>query len=155
MDIPKLVATIAVCLLIGALGSVFTAPSIGTWYASINKPSFNPPNWIFGPVWIMLFLLMGVSAYLVWEKCLQQKKAVNALYVFGAQLALNFLWSVLFFGLHKPLYALIEISALWAAIAMTIMEFRKYSRTASMMLLPYLAWVTFAAVLNYAIVVLN
>lgn len=155
MNLTKLGFSIVIPLLVGYLGSLFTTPSIGTWYASINKPAFNPPNWIFFPVWTTLFILMGISLYLIWEKYPKNKLSKNALYVFGLQLGLNLLWSLLFFGLKNPLYAAIEIVVLWMAILITIMKFRKISKTASLLLLPYLAWVAFAAALNFSIVMIN
>lgn len=155
MNLTKLGFSIVIPLLVGYFGSLFTTPSIGTWYASINKPAFNPPNWIFFPVWTTLFILMGISLYLIWEKYPKNKLSKNALYVFGLQLGLNLLWSLLFFGLKNPLYAAIEIVVLWMAILITIMKFRKISKTASLLLLPYLAWVAFAAALNFSIVMIN
>ncbi len=150
----RLTISVLIPLSVGFLGSLFTTPSIGTWYATLNKPVFNPPNWIFAPVWTALFILMGLSLYFVWEKW-KKKNGMNTFYIFGMQLSLNLLWSILFFGLHKPLYALIEIVILWIAIMMTILEFRKFSKTASLLLLPYLVWVTFATVLNFSIVLMN
>jgi len=159
-SIAKLSFFIIVCEAVGASGSVFTAPSIPTWYASLTKPFFNPPSWLFGPAWTVLFALMGVSLYLVWEKGSKNKKLKDrkfreALFAFGMQFALNVLWSFLFFGLRSPLYALVEIIFLWVAIAVTIFKFYKISRTASFILVPYLAWVSFAAVLNYYVWILN
>ncbi|MBI2084227.1 MAG: tryptophan-rich sensory protein [Candidatus Aenigmarchaeota archaeon] len=150
----KLAISILIPLAVGFLGSLFTTPSIGTWYTTINKPAFNPPDWIFFPVWTTLFILMGISLYLVWENS-TKKSGKRSFYIFGIQLTLNLLWSILFFGMHKPLYALIDIAVLWVAILLTLLEFRKFSKTASLLLLPYLAWVTFATVLNFSIVLLN
>lgn len=144
----RLVIAIVVCQLAGVVGSLFTAPSIPTWYASLVKPSFNPPNWIFSPVWITLFLLMGISLYLIWS----DKKAIT---VFSAQLFLNALWSFLFFGLHSPLLAFIEIILLWLAILATIVVSCRVSKPAAYLLIPYILWVSFAAVLNYSIMILN
>lgn len=155
INIPKLIFSIAICQLAGFIGSIFTSPSIPTWYASLNKPVFNPPSWIFAPVWTTLFFLMGVSLYLVWEKGLKEKKVKIALGFFSAQLLLNVLWSVIFFGLQQPLYAFIEIIILWTAILLTILKFYKISKPAAYLLMPYTLWVGFAAVLNYSLWMIN
>ena len=141
------------CILItegtGILGSIFTSSSVKTWYVTdIVKSPFNPPSWVFAPVWTLLFLLMGISLYLVWQK-------KNNLFWFWIQLILNLFWSVLFFGLRSPQFAFYEILILWLAILMTIIKFRQYNKTASMLLWPYLAWVSFASFLNYSIMILN
>lgn len=150
-DFFKLVVAILVAESAGIIGSFFTTSSVPTWYAALAKPSFNPPSWIFGPVWTALFLLMGIAAFLVWKKGWEKKEVRIALGIFGGQLILNILWSVLFFGLHSPLAAFVEIIILWSAILWTILAFRKISRTAAWLLLPYILWVSFAAVLNFAI----
>ena len=147
--------SVLVCQATGAVGSLFTSPSIPTWYASLQKPNFNPPNWIFAPVWTILFLLMGVSLYLIWSKGLRDKKVKTAFFIFAIQLILNMLWSFLFFGLQSPLYAFIEIIILWMAILLTIASFYKISKIAGYLLLPYILWVSFAAVLNFSILILN
>ena len=150
----KLVSLIVICEGVGVLGSIFTIPSITAWYSHLNKPIFNPPNWIFGPVWTALYLLMGVSLFLVLEKKLKKQK--NFLIVlFTVQLALNFLWSVIFFGWHLPMAALIEIVLLWVSIALLIIDFWKFSKTAALVLIPYLCWVSFASILNLFIALLN
>jgi len=150
----KLLAAIIVCEGVGFLGAIFTIPSITAWYSYLNKPSFNPPNWIFGPVWTILYLLMGVSLFLVLQKKL--KKQRNFLLVlFSAQLFLNFLWSVIFFGMHLPLAAFMDILLLWISIALLIIDFWRFSRFASLILIPYLLWVSFASILNLWIIVLN
>ena len=154
-QIVKLIGAIAFCELVGIAGSIFTFPSIPTWYASINKAPFNPPSFIFGPSWTILYLLMGVSLYLVWDKVMKKKKTKLPLIVFFIQLFLNFLWSIIFFGLHLQLYAFFDIGLLWLAILVTIIAFWKLSKTASMILLPYLLWVSFASVLNFFVVILN
>ena len=150
LDIIKLVASVGICLAAGAIGSIFTSKSVSTWYSTINKPSFNPPNWLFGPVWTTLFILMGVALYLVWT--IGDKQAII---FFAVQLLLNILWSVLFFGLKAPFFAFIEIIILWAAILMTIFVFYKVSPKAAYLLVPYILWVTFAAILNFSIWRLN
>ncbi|MBI2036014.1 tryptophan-rich sensory protein [Candidatus Microgenomates bacterium] len=148
INIPKLILSVGVCLGAGVLGSIFTFSAIPTWYQTLNKPFFSPPNWIFGPVWTILYILMGISLYLVW-----QKRGVPA--VFWIQLILNALWSILFFGLKNPSLALVDIVALWVAIFLTIKAFSKISKPAGNLLIPYILWVTFASILNLAIVLLN
>ncbi len=151
----RLAVSIVACQMVGVIGAIFTTPKIGSWYLALQKPSFNPPSWIFGPVWTSLFFLMGIALFLVWEKGFTSKKAKTALLFFVSQLLLNILWSVLFFGLGKPLFALIEIFVLYAFIAITILSFVKISKVAAWLLLPYLYWVAFASVLNLMIVLLN
>jgi len=145
-----LVAWIGFCLLMGLIGSVFTARSVGDWYAGLNKPSWTPPGAVFAPVWTALYVMMGVAAWLVWrERGLAGAAMPVALFV--AQLALNVAWSAIFFGLRQPGWAFVEIVLLWALILATVIAFRRISPTAGYLLLPYLAWVTFAAALNLAI----
>ena len=150
-----LVAIIVLCEVVGLLGSLFTFSSIPTWYASLSKPSFTPPSWLFGPVWVILYFLMSVSAYLIYENGIKKKNVKRALYVFAAQLALNFLWSVAFFGARSISLGLVIIVLLWIAIAITIIEFFRIRKSAGVLLLPYIAWVTIAMALNYSILVLN
>ena len=134
----------------------FAAAAVGTrfmpgaWYASLAKPAWNPPNWIFGPVWTLLYILMGVAAWLVWRRA-GWRGARLALSLFVVQLVLNALWSYLFFGLHRPDLAFVDIVALWAVILMTTVLFWRQLRLAGLLMLPYLAWVGFASVLNFAI----
>ncbi len=154
-DIWRLILSIAICQLAGFIGSIFTAAAIPTWYASLNKPSFTPPNWLFSPVWITLYIMMGVSLFLVWRERNDSIHAKPALVTFGAQLVLNVFWSIAFFGLKSPIAGLIVIIALWIAIFATILRFRKVSELASMLLIPYIVWVTFAAILNFALFHLN
>ena len=151
----KLIVSITICLFAGFLGSFFTIPAIPTWYATLTKPSFAPPNWLFFPVWTTLFVMMGISLYLVWRKGLEGQQIKKALVIFAVQLILNVLWSAAFFGLRSPLSGLIEISILWISIAFTIMIFMKISRTAGLLLIPYIIWVSFAAILNFMIWRLN
>jgi translocator protein len=150
----KLIISVCGTLAIGFLGSIVTIPSISTWYTNLIKPSFSPPNWLFGPVWTMLYILMGVSVFLIWRKK-TNKNIKAALRLYLIQLGLNFSWSFVFFGLHQPLLAFINILALWIAIIMTIQKFKSISKLASGLLVPYLLWVTFASILNLAIVILN
>jgi translocator protein len=151
----KLIICLAVCLLAGLIGSFFTAGSIPTWYAALNKPSFNPPGWIFAPVWTILYILMAIAAFLVWRKGLQANGVKLALFFFALQLILNVIWSILFFNYHSPFYAYIEICALWLSIVLTIVFFYQVSKPAAWLLIPYLLWVSFASVLNFAIWRLN
>lgn len=155
MKILKLVACLLLCLAAGMVGSVFTMPSIPTWYAGLVKPPLNPPNWIFGPVWTTLFILMGIALFLVWESQADKKAKNAAMAIFGGQLALNVLWSILFFGLHSPFYAWLDIILLWISILITIISFWKISKLASILLWPYLLWVSFASYLNLMIWLLN
>lgn len=154
-DSIKLIVAVVVSELAGIVGSVFTAPSIGTWYATLTKPAINPPAWVFGPVWTTLFALMGIAAFLVWKKGLERRDVKIALGIFAAQLVLNTLWSIIFFGLHSPGGALIEIVFLWLAILATIIAFAKISRPAAWLLAPYIAWVSFAGYLNFLLWTLN
>jgi tryptophan-rich sensory protein len=151
----KLVISIAVPLLAGFVGSIFTMPSIPGWYADLFKPALNPPSWIFGPVWTTLFVLIGIAAFLVWKKGFEKKGVRIALSVFLFQLVLNTLWSIIFFGLHNPGWALVDIALLWLAIVAAIIAFARVSRPAAWLLLPYIMWVSFASYLNYQIYVLN
>ena len=123
---------------------------VPTWYAALNKPAYNPPDWIFGPVWTALYIMMGVAFYLFWKK-----KARKAITIFIIQLALNTLWSILFFGLKSPFLALMDIILLWAFILATILTGRKFSKAASYLLVPYLLWVSYAFVLNASIWSIN
>jgi benzodiazapine receptor len=150
-----LISAILLCELAGVIGSVFTIPSIESWYHKLIKPSFSPPNWVFGSVWITLYFLMGVSAYLVWEKGVKKKDVRDSLLFFGVQLVLNILWSILFFGLHSPLYGFMCILLLWITIAVTITKFYRVSKTSGLLQLPYLLWVTFATALNFFVWRLN
>jgi len=151
----KLAIAILICLLAGFIGSIFTSKSVSTWYTTLNKPSFNPPDWVFAPVWTTLFILMGVSLYLVWSKGLEVEGVKSAIIIFSVQLLLNVLWSLLFFGLQSPLYAFIDIIVLWIMILLTIVYFYRISPVSSYLLFPYILWVSFAAVLNFMIVRLN
>jgi len=151
----KLAISILICQGAGFIGSLFTRPSIPTWYAALEKPSFTPPNWVFAPVWITLFALMGISLFIIWRSGLAEKKIRKALGIFGVQLTFNILWSALFFGLRSPLAGLIDIAVLWVAIALTVFYVFRISKTGGALLVPYLVWVSFAAALNASIWRLN
>jgi len=147
-----LAASILLCQLAGFVGSFYTAPAIATWYATLNKPFFTPPSWVFAPAWITLYTMMGLSLFLVWSK---SRGKLNVFTPFAVQLALNAIWSAVFFGLKSPAAAFMVIMLLWLAIAWTIKSFRMVSRTAALLLVPYLLWVTFAALLNWSITLVN
>lgn len=131
-DLAKLVTSIAVCLVAGGIGSIFTLKSIHTWYVNIEKPVFTPPDSVFGLVWTILYLLMGIAAFLVWRKGLERRGVKTALVIFSAQLMLNVLWSAVFFGLRSPHYAVLVIIALWVMILLSLIMFFKISRTSYM-----------------------
>ncbi|MBD3414339.1 MAG: tryptophan-rich sensory protein [Candidatus Aminicenantes bacterium] len=150
-----LIGFVTASQLAGVVGSVFTAGAVDTWYKEINRPPFTPPDWLFAPVWISLYVLMGISAYLIWNKGLKTKGVQAALMVFFVQLVLNSLWSILFFGLNWILIAFLEILVLWIAIFIMIYKFYPLSRTAALIQIPYILWVSFAAILNFSFAVLN
>lgn len=149
-----LVIFIVVCLAVAGLGSLFTTPQTapGGWYETLRKPFFTPPNWLFGPVWTFLYISMAVAGWLVWRRT---GFSGTPMALFAVQLALNLAWSMIFFGLQSPGLALAEILVLWTAILLTILAFSRISRPAGWLLVPYLAWVTFATALNAAIWLLN
>jgi translocator protein len=149
-----LVVLVGLCLAVGALGGWVTADSVKTWYTTINKPSFTPPNWLFGPVWTVLYVLMGVAAWRVWCKARPDQLRVP-LALFAVQLALNLAWSVVFFGAHRIGGAVVVIVGLEAAILATMVAFRRIDGLAALLLVPYALWVVFAAVLNIAAWQLN
>jgi len=152
---PKLAAAILSCVILGSLGSLVTITGPGSWYASLQKPFFTPPSWVFAPVWITLFTLMGIALYLVWESGRERREVRTALAVFCGQFALNVLWSFLFFGLRSPLYGLVDILLLWMMIAATIVLFHRVQKTAAYLLIPYIAWVSLATALNGAVYLMN
>ncbi len=155
IEIIKLAISIGVCLAAGFIGSIFTSTSIATWYTTLEKPSFNPPNWLFAPVWTILYILMGISAFLVWRVGLSEPNVRKALVIFIIQLILNAFWSVAFFGLRSPIAGLIVIVVLWIAILLTMLSSAKVSIMAGILLIPYILWVSFASILNAAIYILN
>ena len=148
-----LLAFVVICLFVGTSASWVTMQSVQTWYPTLDKPVWNPPAAVFGPVWTVLYILMGVAGWLVWTAGTEERR--KAMIPFGIQLALNAAWSFLFFGLQRPGWAALEIILLWLAIVWTVMVFRKVRTSAAMLLLPYLFWVTFAAALNITIWRLN
>jgi translocator protein len=150
----KLLGSIILCEGTGLLGSVFTITSITTWYSHLNKPAFNPPNWVFGPVWTTIYFLIGIFLYLILEIKVKKNRKI-LLIVFSIQLLLNFLWSIIFFGMHLPMVAFIEITLLWSSIFWLLVNSWKFSKLASLIFIPYLCWVSFASILNLAVVILN
>lgn len=151
----KLIVSIALCEGAGIFGSLFTAKAVPTWYAGLAKPAFNPPDWLFAPVWIVLYAMMGVSLYLIWRKGLKDKAIESVFTFFLVHLLLNAIWSVIFFGMKDPGLALAEISVLWLMIAVLVYKTYSIDRRASLLLIPYFFWVSFASVLNYSIWKLN
>jgi tryptophan-rich sensory protein len=150
----KLILALVFTVGLGSLGAIFTVAEIPTWYQTLTKPNFNPPNWLFGPVWTLLYTLMGIALYLVWKKSPSTDRNW-AIGIFIIQFALNFCWSIIFFKYHLLGWALIEILIMWIFILLTILFFWQHSKLASILLLPYLFWVSFATILNAAIFRLN
>lgn len=151
----KLIISIAIPLLVGAIAGMFTASGVDGWYAIANKPWFNPPNWIFAPVWTALYVMMGIACYLVWKSDANQSIKKAALLFYAFQLLINFFWSFIFFKMQQPGWALAEIVLMWVLIFCTIIWFGKISSLAAWLLVPYISWVSFATVLNYSIWKLN
>jgi len=151
----KLVISILIPLLVGAISGFFTMSGVNGWYAVANKPWFNPPNWIFAPVWTTLYVLMGIALFLVWRSDADKAIKQTAIALFVIQLTLNFFWSIIFFRLQQPVWAFAEIILMWIMILLTIIWFGKISPAAAWLLVPYISWVSFASVLNYSIWQLN
>ena len=151
----KLFISILIPLLVGAISGFFTSSGVNGWYALANKPWFNPPNWIFAPVWTTLYVLMGIALFLVWKADADKSIKQTAIILFTLQLTLNFFWSIIFFKLQQPGWAFVEIILMWLMILLTILWFGKINATAAWLLVPYICWVSFASVLNYSIWKLN
>jgi translocator protein len=174
----KFFSSLVICELVGFFGMIFTSPQIEGWYRNLNKPGFNPPNWIFGPVWTIIFVMMGIALYIVWDKKWQPVNKIgfenskkinplsrkffsgswqkaNIILIFIFQLILNILWSFLFFAMHLPNFAFFELIMLWFSIIFMIVNFYRVSKQAALLLIPYIVWVSFAGVLNYFIWILN
>jgi len=155
------IISIIIAQLAGAVGSFFTAPSIQSWYIFLEKPFFSPPNWLFAPAWITLYALMGIAAFLVWSSYKKnaeektKKEIKTALWLYGIHLVFNALWSVIFFGLQNPVWAFFEILILWVLILVVALKFCKIRRAAGILFIPYILWVSFAAILNFTIWQLN
>ncbi len=154
LDVLGLVGFLLACFVVSGIGGLVTASSVGGWYATLDKPAFNPPDWVFAPVWTMLYVLMAVAAWRVWRTGATTERR-NALIAFAVQLALNLLWSILFFGLQLIGMALLEISLLLSAIAVCAVLFWRVEHLAGWLLVPYLAWVAFATALNLSLWLLN
>lgn len=154
-DWGTLLVSVLICQTAGIIGSFFTYPNIAGWYMSLNKPFFTPPNWLFGPVWISLYTLMGISLFLVIRDGIKNPEKRKGVYLFGTQLSLNSVWSILFFGLKSPLLGVVSIIPLWILILLTILEFRKINKTSAWLLVPYIIWVTIATALNVSVWLLN
>jgi tryptophan-rich sensory protein len=154
-DVLKLIISIGACLSAGFIGSIFTGKSITTWYSMLQKPSFTPPNWLFAPVWFLLYILMGIAAFLIWRKGIQNHEVKQGLAIFFVQLILNALWSFAFFGLKSPIGGMLVIVPLWTAILLTIIYFFRVSKVAALLLIPYILWVSFATILNFSIYIMN
>lgn len=151
----RFVASIFLSAAAGGVGSIFTSSSIQSWYQYLNKPSFNPPNWLFGPVWSVLYTLMGIALFLVWQTGFEKPRTKQAVIFFILHLAVNAGWSWAFFGLHSPLLGICAITALWLMIVISMVMFYPIKKLAAWLLLPYLLWVSFAAVLNFYVYRLN
>jgi len=150
-----LIVSILTCQLAGIIGAVFTISAIPLWYNNLTKPSFNPPSWIFSPVWTMLYIMMGIALFIVWTTKSKSKEKTEAILIFFLQLSLNALWSPIFFGAQSPFMGLIIIILLWITILITIIKFFKVSKVAGGLLVPYFLWVSFATILNFSIWQLN
>ena len=151
--LPKIVICVLICVGLGSASGFSTVSAIAGWYQSIQKPSWNPPNWLFGPVWTVLYIMMGISVALIWHSRHNAKK--TAISFFVVQLMLNLLWSYIFFGKQDIFLAFIEIIAMWIFILLTIIFFYRINKTSAYLLIPYLLWVSFATFLNYSIYLLN
>lgn len=152
VDYAKLAVSIGICLSVGLIGSFLTVHGINDWYPTLTKPALTPPSWVFAPVWTALYVLAGLSLYLIWKS---RKSKPRTFLVFGANLVLNLLWSFLFFGLRSPILALVDVIALWGSIIIVIHYFGKADSKTVLLLAPYLVWVSFATYLNYEIAILN
>jgi benzodiazapine receptor len=150
-----LIFAVGICLLAGYVGSYYTTPEIPTWYAGLQKPDLNPPSWVFAPVWTVLYTLMGISLYLIVQSNLKSQEVQFGLILFIFQLMVNIGWSFFFFGLHSTFFGFLAIVLLWAVLLCTIIQVWRFSIPAAVLLIPYFIWVSFAAYLNYAILVLN
>jgi tryptophan-rich sensory protein len=154
-NISKLIISIGVPLMAGFTSGFFTISGVGSWYQTIQRPSWNPPNWVFGPVWTTLYFLMGIALFLIWKSSAGTKLKRNAILLFSIQLLLNFFWSFIFFNQHQVGWAFAEMMLLWLFILLTIIAFGKISKVAAWLLVPYISWVSFAAILNFTIWRLN
>ncbi len=147
--------SIGICLAAGAIGAFFTAGALSVWYAELVKPPFTPPDWLFAPVWMVLYIMMGISVFLIWCEGFENDEVKWGIGLFAIQLVLNVLWSFVFFGLNSIIGGLVVIIALWFAILFTMLHFFRVTAFAGWLLIPYFVWVSFATILNYSFLVLN
>ncbi len=155
MNYKRLIISLALPQLAGLIGALFTVSAIPTWYASLQRPSFSPPNWVFGPAWTILYILMGISIYLIWQRIKEGKKIKSVMFLFWVHLFFNAIWSIIFFGFQNPKLALINIVIIWLFIIILMFKFWKINRWSTYLLIPYFLWVSFASILNYFIWYLN
>ncbi|MGB3006227.1 MAG: TspO/MBR family protein [Chitinophagaceae bacterium] len=154
-NILKLIISLAIPLAIGATSGFFTVSGVESWFQTINKPTWNPPNWIFGPVWTTLYVMMGIAFFIIWKSEIRSELKKSAIVLFAVQLVLNFFWSFIFFNQHEIGWALVEIIVMWFFILFSIFAFGNISKTAAWLMVPYISWVSFATILNYTIWQLN
>ncbi len=154
-NIFKLIVSLVLCYGAGAIGGLFTAPQIKTWYAFLDKPFFNPPSWLFAPAWTLLYTLMAISVFLIWKEYGKDPHVRSSVVLFFVHLFFNFIWSIFFFYWHQLLVAFIDIVLIWLFIIILILRFQKINKVAAYLLAPYLAWVTFASLLNFSVWILN
>ena len=154
-NLVKLIICIVICQLAGVVGTIFRMDSIPTWYAALNKPLFAPPDWLFGPVWIMLYLMTGISLFIIWKEDLKNREVKTAFLIFILQLIISVIWSFVFFGIQSITGGLILIIILWLMVILAIIRFKSISRTAVILLIPYLLWVSYITLLNFSIYKLN
>ena len=150
----RLIVAVSLPLAVGSIAGLFTSSSVKGWFITLNKPSFNPPGWLFAPVWTILYILMGIAFYIIWNKDVDASLKRKAMLFYFAQLVLNFCWSFIFFYAKQPGWAVVDIVLLWILIIGTIYWFSKISKPAAWLLVPYILWVSFATVLNFAIWIL-
>ena len=154
-EVPMLIGSILIPLVIGYLGAIVTIPQISTWYSTLSKPWWSPPNWLFGPIWTTLYLLMGIALFFVWREGLHRRDVRFAILIFSVQLALSLLWSIVFFSFHALFGSFIVVMLLWLAILANIIAFLIISKWAGFLLVPYIVWVSIASYLNYSVYLLN
>jgi translocator protein len=154
-EVPLLIGSILIPLVVGYLGAIVTLSQISTWYSTLSKPWWSPPNWLFGPIWTTLYILMGIALFLVWREGLHRRDVRFAILIFSIQLVLNLLWSVVFFSFHALFGSFIIVMLLWLAILANIIAFLIISKWAGLLLVPYIVWVSIASYLNYSVYLLN
>ena len=152
---PRFIISIMIPLMVGAIAGFFTGESVNSWYVNVNKPSFNPPSWLFAPVWTALYLMMGIAFCLGWKAAVTDELKKQAMTLYAVQLFINFIWSFIFFYLQQPGWAMVDFVLMWIMILLTVIWFGKIAPVAAWLLVPYICWVSFAALLNYSIWKLN